>query len=646
MAQTPDIHFMGDGHDPCCLDNAPRLLLRRHQFLKLGSIAVVHVEPQRCYRDDDLSRSSHPLHLCIQDIPSQREEGMAGSNDYFTHALRFWRKYLFLGEKVHVRHKSWPGLPKSGYDSDMFTSLVELERPAISRLMFMIFVGIVAVEVIITTSLCIVLWRLRTGIIRTDGIIRTIAAYSINAGVLTGLCAVMILVTYATMPGNYICIAFYVVVPGSSLNSLLAALNAREGLRNDSRRWSAIRIPHSDGNNPFSAVARTIARRTSGQSGWLYSGSAKRDNSPDLAAMSMNPKNTVEALFFGNAISTLLYGTASVQAYLYFNRCKDAAWFRALIIFLWIGETVHLCLTTYTIYLYTVVGLENPTQSTSWSLAAIEAVSTIDGTIIQVIYTYRLWLVSQKKIWLIVLIVRCLDASLNLQPQPISLIQMVPVVYSCCTSFFLLAESTTFGPTNALQTYKWFMRSAIVGVVLADMLIAISLCIVLWQLRTGVERTNGVIRTLIAYSISAGVLTSLCALGILITASNVHAQDLPAAMVDTCPVCDDAEQPHILGILSPYFNSLLASLNARKRLRHDNNWDRGIDIPLSNLSSIRFAAVKTRAERSTVGQPIEIQVDTHTKRKADSISGLPQTRLVGQSSRSSFSLAEDVSDVA
>ncbi|KAJ3556093.1 hypothetical protein NM688_g2213 [Phlebia brevispora] len=192
-------------------------------------------ELQRRDSYDDRQCGAHPLYLCIQNIPSQRKKGLADGTYNCTYVIRLQHEYR-----------------------QPLTTVTEIQSPAISHMMYIIFIGIVIVEGIIATSLSVVLWRLRTGIMRTDGIIRTIIAYSVNAGVLTSLCSLSILITYATMPNNYVCVALYFVMPESSFNSLLASLNARRRLRDDALWNGTIEIPLSTmGSRPFSAVVGT-----------------------------------------------------------------------------------------------------------------------------------------------------------------------------------------------------------------------------------------------------------------------------------------------------------------------------------------------------------------------------------------------------
>ncbi|KAI0921867.1 hypothetical protein AcV7_007997 [Taiwanofungus camphoratus] len=115
-------------------------------------------------------------------------------------------------------------------------------------------------DVLIATSLCVLLRRCRTGFSRTDSVVRTLIVYSVNTGALTSLCAIASLVTYAVMPDSYVFLAIYFVLPELLLNSLLATLNARSSLR---ERNAGSLVPISLSNQ---ADSQTMSSGKPGQS--------------------------------------------------------------------------------------------------------------------------------------------------------------------------------------------------------------------------------------------------------------------------------------------------------------------------------------------------------------------------------------------
>ncbi|KAJ7254374.1 hypothetical protein B0H12DRAFT_1233409 [Mycena haematopus] len=105
-----------------------------------------------------------------------------------------------------------------------------------------------AADMIIGISLCYYLSRSRTGIRRTDNLISTLMKYSLSTGFITGIIACLVVLTFGIMPNNFVYVAFFwllgkfvhlsfsdglpnALLLFSPVNSVLAALNSRESLR-------------------------------------------------------------------------------------------------------------------------------------------------------------------------------------------------------------------------------------------------------------------------------------------------------------------------------------------------------------------------------------------------------------------------------
>ncbi|EIN10075.1 hypothetical protein PUNSTDRAFT_133841 [Punctularia strigosozonata HHB-11173 SS5] len=89
----------------------------------------------------------------------------------------------------------------------------------------------VAIDVILAASLCWLLYGNKSGFSKTDGLINLLIVYGISTGAITGVCAILVLITYVTMPDNFIWIAFFFILGKLFLNSLLVSLNARTALK-------------------------------------------------------------------------------------------------------------------------------------------------------------------------------------------------------------------------------------------------------------------------------------------------------------------------------------------------------------------------------------------------------------------------------
>ncbi|KAL4250710.1 hypothetical protein ABKN59_005496 [Abortiporus biennis] len=100
-------------------------------------------------------------------------------------------------------------------------------------LIYCCFTTMAAVDTIIAIVLCAILWSRKTGFSHTDSQIQTLMRYSIHTGALTSFVAIVIVITYAAMPHNFIFIGIYLSLPKFYLNALLATLNARDSLKGD-----------------------------------------------------------------------------------------------------------------------------------------------------------------------------------------------------------------------------------------------------------------------------------------------------------------------------------------------------------------------------------------------------------------------------
>ncbi|KAJ7352154.1 hypothetical protein DFH08DRAFT_858037 [Mycena albidolilacea] len=88
-----------------------------------------------------------------------------------------------------------------------------------------------AADLIIAASLSYYLLKSRTGIKTTDSVVNKLILYAMNTGLLTGICVLIDMICFLTMPKNLIHIAFNLVVGKLYTNSLLATLNFRDTIR-------------------------------------------------------------------------------------------------------------------------------------------------------------------------------------------------------------------------------------------------------------------------------------------------------------------------------------------------------------------------------------------------------------------------------
>ncbi|KAH9902502.1 hypothetical protein C8Q73DRAFT_777786 [Cubamyces lactineus] len=88
----------------------------------------------------------------------------------------------------------------------------------------------VGADLVLTTSLIVVLHRSRTGFRSTDSMIDILIIYTINTGLLTGIFSLLSLIFAIVEPSNLIYVALNMVSTRSYANSVLAVLNSRRSL--------------------------------------------------------------------------------------------------------------------------------------------------------------------------------------------------------------------------------------------------------------------------------------------------------------------------------------------------------------------------------------------------------------------------------
>ncbi|KAN0141827.1 hypothetical protein V8E53_000289 [Lactarius tabidus] len=130
-------------------------------------------------------------------------------------------------------------------------------------------------DLLIAALMCWHLFRKRTGFARTDSIIKTLMAYSVNSGLVTAILAGTMVITFSVSPSSLIYMAVNWVMSKCYVNSLLAMLNSRDYLRDrsaaspssnvDGVNMSSIRIDplntHGTKSGP-AGVSVTVYRST------------------------------------------------------------------------------------------------------------------------------------------------------------------------------------------------------------------------------------------------------------------------------------------------------------------------------------------------------------------------------------------------
>ncbi|KAJ2933507.1 hypothetical protein H1R20_g3601, partial [Candolleomyces eurysporus] len=119
----------------------------------------------------------------------------------------------------------------------------------------------VAIDVVIAVSmLYFLLTKRKSGFTSTTRLVDRLLAYTVRTGLLTSVTAIIVLVTFVTIPDAYIWGGFYVFLAKLYSNSLFSALNERRRLR----------IIVSEGSSP-EMDSRAVRKLTTGGRAGAYS---------------------------------------------------------------------------------------------------------------------------------------------------------------------------------------------------------------------------------------------------------------------------------------------------------------------------------------------------------------------------------------
>ncbi|KAI6143140.1 hypothetical protein EDD17DRAFT_209728 [Pisolithus thermaeus] len=256
-----------------------------------------------------------------------------------------------------------------------------------------------------------------------------------------------------------------------------------------------------------------------------------------------------------------------VQIYLYFmHYSEDGLTTKVLVSAIWILDTLHLSFVCHILYYYLITNYGVPTSLNYivWSLPASVLVNVLVVSMAQCFFTHQIYHLCRPGVkWLVT--------------GPIMLFVLAQFAFGMET---VILEFINRNASVQTQITFYDVTPAWATIVVAEVLITVSLCILLYDRDSRpvfLPGTKRLVNTLIIYAINRCLLTSLVAIADLIIAIEVQ---------DTWSIGLD----FIIGKL--YANSLLASLNSRRRLR-----SQGASTVLDlHIGTVHLATLPTLSE--------------------------------------------------
>jgi len=272
----------------------------------------------------------------------------------------------------------------------------------------------------------------------------------------------------------------------------------------------------------------------------------------------MDMNGTLGAAFIGNIVGAILFGITTLQAFIYFKTSPEDRWsFKLLIGFLWLLGAIQIAFMTEGVYCYVVLNFNNPTviQNIPWAILSQVIITCLSDTIVRGIFARRIWLLSGRNKSLLFCIMFT-TLVVFVSGNALAIRGIINVSYAQ-----LILDS-------------WLLYIALGSVVLADILIATSICVLLYHSRSGFKSSDSLVNTLMLYSINTGMLTSFCAMACCITFAI-----WPRTFVFM----------GIYFVLSKlYINTILAVLNTRSLLRKRTTGVATIPMSPSAIEPLSF----------------------------------------------------------
>ncbi|KIM64657.1 hypothetical protein SCLCIDRAFT_613265 [Scleroderma citrinum Foug A] len=243
----------------------------------------------------------------------------------------------------------------------------------------------------------------------------------------------------------------------------------------------------------------------------------------------------------------LLYGVLCVQVFIYFqNYPDDHVLLKYLVAIIWIVESVHTGFLISANNSYLINGFGNLVLLTqiSWDLLASFEISFVVMFIVNLFFTWRVW-VFCKKVWAVCLLLF------------LSIARYVMATVSIALGFY-------YSTWASFKDHAYLPLTITLGVaVFGDASMALILAYYLHEKRT--ERSTQLITRLLTYVVGTGALTS-----IVVTMELISILASPNTLLYIS---------FGLVLVRLYANSALLSLNLRQYQRKPRQED---SLPLSN----------------------------------------------------------------
>ncbi|KAJ6487649.1 hypothetical protein C8R45DRAFT_993945 [Mycena sanguinolenta] len=292
---------------------------------------------------------------------------------------------------------------------------------------------------------------------------------------------------------------------------------------------------------------------------------------PSVVPMLPSFDNTLGALYIGSTLSTLLYGVICVQTFLYLTsrHAKVDSWkLTGMVLLILALDTVHQGMILAGMYKFLISDFVNPAAlpvggpSSGEKLISLDegfvAVSTI--LMIQLFFCHRLWVISA--------VAFRMPIRVALVALAISLALLNCGAWSALAVLGYHHRLMMVNPPNYILSWKISTASGIAF----DSIITVALSSSLWRSRSGMKRSDHVIRLLIVATVNTGLITTLLSIAELTTVLALPNATVYGGIAFILP--------------KSYINSFLATLNSREFLR--DKLQHETQVPPISIQTVQF----------------------------------------------------------
>ncbi|KAH8831108.1 hypothetical protein DL96DRAFT_1677674 [Flagelloscypha sp. PMI_526] len=290
--------------------------------------------------------------------------------------------------------------------------------------------------------------------------------------------------------------------------------------------------------------------------------------------------STLGALAIGFGFSCALFGVLTTQVWIYYRRFShDTPFIMTMVGIIWVLELADQIFISHATYHYTVTLWANPiallVDRAIWSLILQQTFGTLVGTFVKAAFTMRVWRFSKKN-WIVT---GAISTVIVLQFGECKLLGFpvyVTKLYFAVAGMLYTKQAFSIKQPMIASIPKLTTIATIslISGVCSDLLVALALAYYLSKLRTGYERSDNLINSLVRYGISTGFLSSAISLATLLL---YHFRPAKFEFIATFFVLSK-----VLDI------SLMSSLNTRKMANgrtasHSNLESRGRDFGVASF---------------------------------------------------------------